>query len=297
MSKTYKPETLARLQTIELMMLKDAQKVCEENHLQYWGFSGTGIGALRHEGFIPWDDDIDIYLPRADYNKLIEIMTTKFGDKYYALNNDTSAHYPLATTRLCLKDTVFQEEVMKNVDCPWGIFLDLYPCDNAADKSMYRIEQVWETWFWSKLVILYEMPRPTLPFTGVMKSLGTLATMLIHTFLQWLDVPKKYFVFKREESSQQYNSVRTRRKGYFCDTKPFANMFARRDTLPLTVVPFEDTEIPIPKRSDKLLRKMFGDYMSIPPIHKRKTHYPYKLEFGPYEGMTPEEIKENWTRI
>ena len=133
MPKFYEPEQLKHLQKLEMEILGDFKRICDENNLTYFGYAGTGIGALRHKGYIPWDDDIDISMPRKDYERFMELVTEQMGDKYEVLNTETDINYPLATTRLVLKGTRFREYSMKDVDCNWGIFLDLYALDNAAD--------------------------------------------------------------------------------------------------------------------------------------------------------------------
>ena len=133
MPKFYEPEQLKHLQKLEMEILTDFKRICDENNLIYFGYAGTGIGALRHKGYIPWDDDIDISMPRKDYERFMELVTEQMGDKYEVLNTETDINYPLATTRLVLKGTKFREYSMKDVDCNWGIFLDLYALDNAAD--------------------------------------------------------------------------------------------------------------------------------------------------------------------
>ena len=86
MPKFYEDKELKRLQSMEMGILKDFMKICDENGLRYFGVAGTGIGAIRHGGFIPWDDDIDIALPREDYEKFIKLVEEKMGDKSYVLN-------------------------------------------------------------------------------------------------------------------------------------------------------------------------------------------------------------------
>ena len=132
MPKFYEPEQLKHLQKLEMEILTDFKRICDENNLIYFGYAGTGIGALRHKGYIPWDDDIDISMPRKDYERFMELVTEQMGDKYEVLNTETDINYPLATTRLVLKGTKFREYSMKDVDCNWGIFLDLYALDNAC---------------------------------------------------------------------------------------------------------------------------------------------------------------------
>ena len=101
--KFYDKETLEKVQKIELSIFKDFKDVCEKNSLTYFGIAGTGIGALRHGGFIPWDDDIDVGLLRKDYDKMIEIFKRDYSDKYTIVNGDEFSKYPLMTTRLTVQ--------------------------------------------------------------------------------------------------------------------------------------------------------------------------------------------------
>ena len=94
----YEPETLKRLQGEILSILDDFMAVCDKYHLEYFGIAGTGIGAVRHKGFIPWDDDIDIAMPRHDFDKFIKIIQKTMGDKYLVLNGRNYPGYPLMTT-------------------------------------------------------------------------------------------------------------------------------------------------------------------------------------------------------
>ena len=166
MHEFYEPQVLARLQNTELQILKDFMELCDSHGLLYFGIGGTGIGALRHGGFIPWDDDIDIAMPRRDFEQFLSLAKKEFAGRYYLLNNKTNENYPMMTTRLCKCGTVFQERVMKDVDCPFGIFLDLYVMDNIADGKLAVQIQAWTAWFWSKLLVLSCMERPYLAQTG-----------------------------------------------------------------------------------------------------------------------------------
>ena len=88
MPKFYEEAELKKIQGCELEILKDFMKICDENGLRYFAFAGTGIGAVRHKGFIPWDDDIDVALPREDFEQFIRLVERQMGDKYYVLNTE-----------------------------------------------------------------------------------------------------------------------------------------------------------------------------------------------------------------
>ena len=107
------------------LLMQEVHLLCVKNGINYTLLGGSLIGAMRHQGFIPWDDDIDIAMPRKDFEKFLKLVKKEWKSKYYILNNKTNENYPMMTTRLCKCGTVFQEAVMKDVDCPFGIFLDL----------------------------------------------------------------------------------------------------------------------------------------------------------------------------
>ena len=108
MSREYDQATLQRLQKLELDILKDFIYVCDKYELTWFSFAGTAIGALRHGGFIPWDDDIDVCLPREDFEKFLVAAQKEFPDKYVMMNAEIDENYPLTTTRWMLKGTKFK---------------------------------------------------------------------------------------------------------------------------------------------------------------------------------------------
>lgn len=103
MAKFYQEAELKKIQEFELGILSDFMKICDENGLRYFAFAGTGIGAVRHKGFIPWDDDIDVALPREDFEVFIRLVEKQMGDKYYVLNPERDENFPLTSTRLCIQ--------------------------------------------------------------------------------------------------------------------------------------------------------------------------------------------------
>ena len=125
----------------------------QENNLDYFGIGGTGIGALRHKGFIPWDDDIDIGLPRKDYEKFIEIAKKELSEKYIVLTAEDYENWPFMMMRLIKKGTKFREYCLKDVDCELGIFLDLYAFDNISDDPKKLKRQGMAVWFLSLIHI------------------------------------------------------------------------------------------------------------------------------------------------
>ena len=281
MPKFYEEAELKRLQACELGILKDFMKICDENGLQYFGFAGTGIGAIRHKGFIPWDDDIDIAMPRADFERFLTLVEEQMGDRYYVLNTERYENFPLMTTRLCIRGTCFVEPAFMEVDCPFGIFLDLYPYDNLADGKLAYTIQVWSAWFWSKVLILRNIPRPVLFQSGAKAAVIRAVCAAMHGLLCLFHVPKRWIYNRCKKACTRYNGRKTRRFGFPADTNPHWNTLEKEQALPPEKWEFEGLLLNFPRDIRAMLEHFYGDtYMELPPVEKRKTHFPYLLDFG-----------------
>ena len=283
----YEPQVLEKLHSVELLMLKDFMKLCDDNNIEYFAISGTAIGAVRHQGFIPWDDDIDVAMPRDDFEKLLPLVEKEMGDKYLIMNAERYPNYPLMTTRMTMRGTKFKEEALKNIDAPLGIFLDLYPLDKVSDNPKEARRQARDAWFWSKILILRSIPFPMLGFSGWKAKIIHAICGLAHLVLSILHVPKTWIYKKAYEAETRSNHyTKTKNLDFFCDTTPYMNLYAVKDIYPLRKLPFEDVELNFPHNLHNNLTGMYGDYMQLPPEEKRKNHYPYELEFF-------KEMKEN----
>lgn len=164
--KEYDAETLQELKKMELELLRDFQELCDRHGLEYFAGGGTAIGAVRHQGFIPWDDDIDVNLYRDDYEKFLKYAKEEYSDKYEIMNAETSALYPLMSTRWMKKGTKFKEECFKDLDLDLGVFLDIYCFDNVPDDDKKMRRQGKRVWFLNKLMILKAVKKPVLYFGG-----------------------------------------------------------------------------------------------------------------------------------
>lgn len=280
MPKFYDPETLHKLQRVELDILRDFMELCDRHGLIYFGIAGTGIGAKRHGGFIPWDDDIDVAMPRKDFDRFLEYAKEELADRYIPLNAAYDSRFPMMTTRLMKKGTVFVEEALKDADCPCGIFLDLYVMDNVADGKFAYELQSWEAWFWSKLLVLRCLPKPFLFQTGWKAKLIWSICGMVHGAMKVFHISPAWLRRRCERVCRRYEDKQTRRMAFLPDTNPYWNVIDKTKLFPLRKLPFEDLELNFANNMEELLTNQYGAYMELPPVEKRKTHYPYRLEFG-----------------
>lgn len=278
--KEYDAETLRRVQETELEILKDFVALCDTHGLTYFGIAGTGIGAIRHGGFIPWDDDIDVAMPRADFDQFVALAKELYDEKYLVLNGEEDPNYPLLTTRWVMRGTEFVEHPLKKIDCPLGIFLDIYPLDQIPDDEKQFRKQARKAFFYSKLLILRSIPFPVLGFRGWKAKLVHLICGFVHLLLKCFRVSKRWLYRKCLEISTMYNGLeKTKRIDFLCDTTAYLNIHEVADIFPLKKIPFEDIELNFPNKIEKNLTEAYGDFMQLPPVEKRKNHYPYKLTF------------------
>lgn len=280
MYKQYEDSTLKKLQKTELSILKDFQKIAKENNIEYFAIGGTAIGAVRHGGFIPWDDDIDICISRNDYKKLSKIIEENYSHKYTMLSAKTDDHYPILEGHMQLNGTKFVDESSKDLKCDMGIFLDFFIYDNISDDIKERKKQIHDCKFWGKILILRDMAFPVLPIKGFAGKIIHLITALIHLVLVLFNVSHNKLYKKVTEASTRFNNIKTENVALFRDLYIEESMMKVNDIFPLKTVKFEDTEIKIPNNNHYILTLYYGDYMKVPSKDKRVNHAPIVLDFG-----------------
>lgn len=279
LSRQYDPEVLKKLQQCELEILRDFAKVCEENNLVYFGFAGTGIGALRHGGFIPWDDDIDLAMPRDDYKKAMQIFERDYADKYTVVTAEKFNDFPVMNTHIIIKDSKFITSEDKYGKYPKGIFLDIFPIDNVPDDKKLRDKHLKKSWLLSKLLIMKHIPFPHLPFRGFKAKLAHCVTAMIWLFLNVFCISHNFLYKLCFNECTKYNGSDTGVYAYCCGTVLGGSVFDKKKTFPLRKIKYENTEIYFPNNLEETLIALYGDFMQIPPPEKQINHCPDILIF------------------
>lgn len=277
----YDPDTLSRLQRTQLEMLHDFAFVCEKNHIDYWGAGGTAIGAVRHKGMIPWDDDIDLSYRREDEPRIIKAIKEEFGDKYWFANPEITPGFPYIPTHMCLSGTTLKEKVYDNQDYESGVFLDLYPYDDVFDDPKKAKRQIVRAWFWGKLYVLYFASSPVLYINGFKKGLVRIACKIGNKLMHILPIKPLFYYRKAMQACQSCtkNGSSSQRMGWFFDPTPFTSIVKKSDIFPTRFLPFDGQEIRFPQNVEAYLEKRYGDYMKLPPEDERHNHPPDVLIF------------------
>lgn len=245
--------TLRKLQLVLLSMLKDVDKICKKHDIHYLLFSGSVLGAVRHQGFIPWDDDLDIAIHRDQYSQLLKALQEDLPEQYVVQCFDLDERYlvPFPAMKIRLKNTFVEEEniLLKNkcTDCD-GVFIDVFLLNYVSEDK--KMDYHWR-----------------LKNTGLATVITTLENMNrnpISLKKQFLQNAIDYGNQNRDskligdEITWIYNSPR----------KPY--IYRYDDIFPTKLYPFEDGMFPVPNNPEAFLKAHYGDsYTEYPPEDKR----------------------------
>lgn len=261
---------LQHLQKVILGIAKDIDELCQKNHIDYYLLGGSAIGAIRHKGFIPWDDDLDIVMNVENYDKFIQACRGQLDtNKYYI--QEGLKDWPLYYTKIKLKGTRFTEPegYAPNPDAQ-GIFVDVFKMDNAPTG---RIAQRWQ-YVCAKYYLCYLISRRTYRSASLGKRLMLAAAAPLRIG------PLRNFV---KHQVEKYNGSPAEYYGFFYGRTRFHNSLVRCSVYgkPLRV-PFEDTMLPVPEHYHEYLTQMFGDYMTPPPVSEQVGLHMIDVDFGKY---------------
>lgn len=283
-SEKYKPEALKRLHNVQLQILSDFIRACEKYELSYFAVYGTAIGAVRHGGFIPWDDDIDVGMLRRDYDKFLQIFQKELGEKYNLLTPEIDDRYACTVTHIQKKGTKFVSEVSKDLKCEQCIFMDIFPFDYVAQTKKEQQKQARKTTFWGKILFLVGTANPVIPYEGVFGEIMSIGCKCIHFFLKLFRVSPRWIYKKYIKCATAYNAEK--RSGYVTSFEYMGclkDKIKEKELFPMKKVRFEHLEVNIPANYHEFLSKVYGDYMKLPPEDQRINHMPLIIDFGDEE--------------
>lgn len=261
---------IKHLQNTILLIAKDIDKMCRENAIKYYLFGGSALGAKRHRGFIPWDDDLDIVLDPENYDKFIALCKSKLDTDKYVLQ-EGGVDWPEHFSKIRLKGTHIREhgEYYINEDMD-GIFVDIFRVDNAPNSKVARAFQ----YFWGKLLLTYAMKKKGYKAESVSKK-------LMNVFASTLEFKALYKFAKNQY--YKYNKKQTAWTSDVMGRTRWHNAFIPREVYgEPTEVEFEDSKLFAHQDLDKYLSISYGDYMKLPPVEKRVGLHITHIDFGEY---------------
>lgn len=262
-------ECISQVWEQEQDILNVIHKICVENNLKYSLFFGTLLGAVRHGGFIPWDDDIDIMMPRDDYEKLIEIWNDVAPTGYLLQNKRTNSDFTQNFTKIRKDNTTFiQDEFEKNVSYHTGIFVDIFPADRVAPEGYKRFGQYVASAF--NLLTARGFSSGSSGVIGLIEKvvLGLPAKLQLKIYNKTEKIISKW----GQETNAKWYSPSTIDE---CRKYYDANMFEKIET-----IEFCGCNYCTVQNVDGILKQTYGDYMKLPPMEERVwKHHPIVVNF------------------
>lgn len=276
LKENYKRE----LQLALLEMIKDIDKLCKDNNIEYYIAYGSCLGAIRHKGFIPWDDDFDIAMTDDNYQKFLKICEEKLDhNKYYVQTPEKEEKYYLSFAKIRNIQTTLIEEKNSNIDITYGIYIDVFPLvgvpQNKIKKFFLKINRALML---SANINIINNKFLKILFNLILKIFGRKRILKYST--------KRCFKYK----CQKCNKIVS-----ICDGDGYnQNEMDKKIYGKPIYVQFEDTKLPVPEMYDEYLKNIYGNYMQIPSKEqiKEREHTPYFLDLNlPYEEYKKKNMK------
>lgn len=261
---------LINLRKVQIEILTEIDRLCQKNNINFFLTGGTLLGAVRHKGFIPWDDDLDIAMTREDFEKFRSIVKNQLNEKYFFDYYDTDDNYYLPFAKVRKNNTTFDEQASKKIDNHKGIFVDIFiyeTVDNNISRCFIKaalIQILSDTVLLKKKLIKINSCRHPI-FSLVFCAFSS------KFILKFIDFISKRFNGKSENKKNVvcFNSLLNIRKEFF----------SLEDFFPLKKIPFENNKYNGLNNNDKFLTVQYGDYMKLPPIEERVNHNTLDISF------------------
>ena len=268
------------LQEVSLEILKEFIRICKILGLRYCVVGGTCLGAVRHGGFIPWDDDIDVALPRPDYEKFLKearnFCDKKFYIQNYKYNEEPDLIYVF--TKMRNKHTTFIEKGCLNKKFNQGVYIDIFPLDGKNNTLGF---------WWRRKVLQYRLVSDIV----ARNFKRNMVSFALNFFSVNLGKARKKLesMYRKEEYDSSEYVVN------YCGAWEKKEVMKREWLEPFISVPFETIEVNIPGNFDCYLKQLYGNYKQLPPENKRRSHhYTEIIDLqNPYTNYVKKENMEN----
>lgn len=266
------PEIMRRIQLIELEMLIEVDRICREYDIPYTVGFGTMLGAIRHKGFVPWDDDIDVCMAYEDYVRFIEVASSTMDkDRFFLRTQETDKDCNLSFIQIKRNNTICCREARENFDSHKGVFIDIFPFFNGSNniilhKIQNKICMFYKTMIWSHMGAINERRKGYRQYYLLLSKVSN--KVAYEKYIKWATI------FKRNTGKCIY-------LGSFVN--PFNTAFTRKETYKNVIeLEFEGHKFFVPKDYEEVLKCLYGDeYMRYPLMDNRiAKHLPFTIDIG-----------------
>lgn len=270
---------LHNAQNLMIKILTKVHEICIKYNIKYWLDSGTLIGAVRHNGFIPWDDDLDIGMLREDYDKFCNLALSELGQEFTLVDENLDKHYGNQFAKVMLNGTKWIENQNRNTKSPnKGLYIDIFPYDKIPSNEDEQ-NKVFNIYPHLNYAILAKLKYDNkLKKANVIEKLKDNLKRFFINFIPLTILKKERFKLCTKYRYLENNFVITKYGG---NLRKNINNYTSYSNFVLHK--FEDSEFYIPKDYDSILKNLYGDYMQLPPIEERRNHGIVDYDFGIYK--------------
>ena len=252
-------QQLQQLKICERDMLAEFVRICDKHGIKYFVQGGTLLGTVRHGGFIPWDDDIDVSLPREDYEKFLTIAEKELPDYYFLQTKDTDPEYPNNFAKIRDSRTTFIESSAKNLKINHGAYIDIFPLDNYPSGKKAKVYELKKRLLTQRIYKAFYMPH-----MSFIAKIITMITVILFPSLKGA-VEKREKLFKSVAPTDRV----VNNSGAWLDKE-----IIPREWVQGTIqMDFEGIKVNVSDKYDEWLTYVYGDYMSLPPENERVGHH------------------------
>lgn len=261
---------MKKVWAIEMNLLQRFGQLCEKYSLRYWVAFGSLLGAVRHKGFIPWDDDMDVWMPRDDYNRLLSISNLNLEEPYFLQTtlNDVDYYHEFARFRNSNTTGVM---VSANNKCNNGIYIDIIPLDGMCSEKKKEQRRV-------KSIKIKNVLAHAYAFNINPHLLTRMAAKILHCPLVPYNAKSVFMKLNKQASSVKWEDADKVGVTVYEPYKLEKNTFDKSDFADTIMLEFENMMVPAPIGYQKVLKVIYGDYMKFPPVEKRGLWHSFTFE-------------------
>ena len=262
------------IQVIELNIFKAVADICERNNLRYYADGGTLIGAVRHNGFIPWDDDIDLVMPRPDYDIFLKKARDELPSRYEVstYHGKPKAERPVFFCQVLDKSTIVEQDIA-NEKINTSVWIDVYPID-ALPAPLVRRKIHQYRLLWNRFIVQVSNFDLNVHQNRTNRSFverALISLVNVTKFGSWIDTSKA--LAKTERLAKKYAYDNEAKCIDVFGVHKSKEIFPSAWFGDAVYLPFEDCKMPCPFSYDLMLRQIFGDYMKLPPEEERRSDH------------------------
>ena len=253
-------ELTQKLQKKELQMLKELSEILKRNNVPFFLAYGSALGCARHSGFIPWDDDVDIFIKGTDYPKLKEVFRTQDTGNLLLHDYDTVSDYPFFFPKIVARDTLLVEKSLKHINYKGGVYIDVFPLEEVPDNKFALKAMKIRRYIYYSVIRGYYYNFNSIPrkvFSGIVRKAVNPLKIQAKIFKEYTQRVKDYKFY-----SGSIDSGELYKKQYFDE---------------IIYMPFEDTRMPMAAEYKNMLEKYYGDYMILPRKEDRVSNHNFEV--------------------